>query len=105
PLVLLARPVVTPPRRAVAEAVATGPASPARLVRVVHARRHQVEEGHGVTLLLRMGGVGGIERAERAVVPADIPFQVEAAGGRGQRGEAVVPAAAVALGAEGVHPE
>src|SRR5213594_3521838 len=67
PRVRLIRPVVRFACRILARSVTAGPTAPGRLVGVVQARWYEIKERHGVTFLLPMRGIGGVERAQRTV--------------------------------------
>src|SRR5439155_1044902 len=105
PTVALIGPIVRLAGEVLVGTVTSGPTAPGRRVGIVHAGGNQIEEGHGVPLLLPMGGVSGIERAEGAMAGENVARQVEAAGLRCYRGKSVVPAAFVEFGLEGINPK
>src|SRR5438045_1419395 len=79
PRIALVGPIVRMARIILVQAVASRPTAPGWLIGIVHARRDEIKERHRVTLLLPMGGVGRIHRAERAMTRENVARQIESA--------------------------
>src|ERR1043166_3847295 len=85
--------------------IASSPASKTGMLRIVHPCRHEIQEGHSISLFLPMRGVGRIKRAERAMTGAHISLEIESACAGRQCREPVKAAFAVNLRTKRVHPE
>src|SRR5688500_2888818 len=91
PRIELVRPEVWLSGRAIARPVPSSPASPGRLIGVIHAGRNQIKKCSGVALLLPMSGVRRIKRAKRTMPVNRVAQQIETSGLRGEGGELVIP--------------
>src|SRR5437763_763680 len=105
PGVALIGPIVMSAWKFFMRTIAPRPASPIRLLRLIHACGHEVEKCHGIPFLLTMRGVRGIKRPERPMTLDQVTLQIESAGGGGERGKTVIPSLAIGRRLEGVHPK
>src|SRR5689334_7408426 len=77
PGILLVGPEVIAIGKLLLSAIPSGPASPRRLVRIIHSGWNQVQKRSRVPFFLGMRGIERIEGAERTVSRAAIALDVE----------------------------
>src|SRR5262245_45527678 len=95
PGVSLISPVIIESREILVAPVPSDPATPFGMFGIIHAGGNEIEEGHGVALLLPMCRVSRVESAKRTVLGQNVAHQVETSGARGDGRETVVPTSAV----------